>query len=375
MAINTLHHTNQEHSIPWFWPMAAAIELGKEGLSLYKKNLIYLNEVHEINHPSQPVWATLNKIKLDLDTMLLRDFSQSHSNHLVPTLIVAPYAGQSAIIADFSKGKSLVEVLISNGLNNIFVTDWKPAIFSMKDFGINKYLDDINKAVNNLGGVVTLVGLCQGGWLGLMYASLHPNNIRGIVLAGSPIDTDAGDGAIKRMAHSLPMSFYENLVRIGGGLISGNVMLAGWKSMKPQEQYFSKYLQLYEHIEDRNYIDRTKKFEAWYENVYDLPGAYYLETIKQIFKENQLVKGQFIAQGKLISLKHISCPVYMLAGTKDEITPVAQIFNTEKYLGTSHNNVYKNLTDSGHLGLFMGSKSLAEVWPKIADWILDLANK
>ena len=266
-------------------------------------------------------------------------------------------------------------MLISNGLNNIFVIDWKPATFTMKDFGINKYLDDIDKAVNNLGGVVNLVGLCQGGWLGLMYASLHPNNIRGIVLAGSPIDTDAGDGAIKSMAHSLPMSFYENLVRIGGGLISGNVMLAGWKSMKPQEQYFSKYLQLYEHIEDRNYIERTKKFEAWYENVYDLPGAYYLETIKRIFKENQLVKGQFIAQGKLISLKHISCPVYMLAGTKDEITPVAQIFNTEKYLGTPHKNVYKKLTDSGHLGLFMGSKSLAEVWPKIADWILALANK
>ncbi len=27
------HHPRQEHSLPWFWPFAAAIELGEEGIS------------------------------------------------------------------------------------------------------------------------------------------------------------------------------------------------------------------------------------------------------------------------------------------------------------------------------------------------------
>jgi poly(3-hydroxyalkanoate) synthetase len=159
------------------------------------------------------------------------------------------------------------------------------------------------------------------------------------------------------------------MVHLGGGLISGKVMLAGWKNMKPQEQYFSKYLQLYEHIEDKNYIEKTEKFESWYENVYDLPGTYYLETIKKIFKENRLVKGEFIAQGELISLHNINCPVYLLAGSNDEITPVEQVFDAEKYLGTPPKQVIKKLVDSGHLGLFMGAKPLLEAWPQIARWI------
>ena len=30
---------HQEHSVPWFWPLAAAIELGEEGMRLFQRNL------------------------------------------------------------------------------------------------------------------------------------------------------------------------------------------------------------------------------------------------------------------------------------------------------------------------------------------------
>jgi len=81
------------------------------------------------------------------------------------------------------------------------------------------------------------------------------------VLAGAPIDTDAGDGPIKRMAHQLSMSAYRNLVTAGGGRMRGEVMLAGWKNMHPGEQYLSKYIDLYEHIADKCYVARSVHFE------------------------------------------------------------------------------------------------------------------
>ena len=110
-------------------------------------------------------------------------------------------------------------------------------------------------------------------------------------------------------------------------------MLAGWKNMNPAEQYLGKYLELYQHIEDKNYIQRTETFERWYENPVDLPGAYYLQAIQQIFKENRLAKGQFVGLGKRLSLKDIVCPVYLLAGSEDDITTREQVFDAEKYLG------------------------------------------
>jgi len=369
-AKRVTHLPRHEHSVPWFWPMAAAIELGEEGMTLFQDNLRYVAKAEEIAAPPAPEWATSNRILLDLDTMRLRDFSSVARNQTqTPVLIDAPYAGHSSTIADYAVGQSLVETLQAGGLEHVLVTDWKSATDAMKSFDIDKYLTDIDTAVDHLGGTVDLIGLCQGGWMSAMYAARFPDKVRSLVLAGAPIDTDAGDGPIKKLAHTLPLSIYEEMVAAGAGRMLGKTMLAGWKSMNPEQQYLGKYLELYQHIEDKNYIHRTETFERWYENPIDLPGAYYLQAIQQIFKENRLATGQFVGLGKRLSLKDIVCPVYLLAGSEDNITTKEQVFDAKKYLGTPKADITEKLAAGGHIGLFMGTKTLTECWPDIARWI------
>jgi poly(3-hydroxyalkanoate) synthetase len=193
--------------------------------------------------------------------------------------------------------------------------------------------------------------------------------VRSLVLAGAPIDTDAGNGPIKRMAHALPMSVYRNLVAAGGGRMRGEVMLAGWKNMHPGEQYLAKYIDLYDHIADKAYIARTEHFERWFENALDLPGRYYLQAIEELFKENRFAKGQFVGLGRKLSLKDIEVPLYLLAGEKDDITTSEQVFEAARLVGTPHSDIVMRMTPGGHIGLFMGSKTLAEAWPAIGHWM------
>ena len=191
------HQPRQEHSVPGFWPMAAAIELGERGLDLFQDNLRYVAEVEKIVLPSAPPWATKNRVMLELETMRLRDFSPGGGNSAGPRVLIdAPYAGHSATIADFATGQSLVETLQAGGLPRVLVTDWKSATPAMKDYDIDKYLADIDTAAGHLGETVDLIGLCQGGWMSAMYAARFPAKVRSLVLAGAPIDTDAGNGAI-----------------------------------------------------------------------------------------------------------------------------------------------------------------------------------
>ena len=356
----------REHSVPWFWPFAAAIELEEEGMKLYRQNLEFLAEAGELAAPPEPKWATPNRVVLDLDSMRLREFGASGG---VPVLVDAPYAGHSSSIADYARGQSLVETLLAAGLGRVLATDWKPATAEMRDFDIDKYLAEINVAVDELGGAVHLVGLCQGGWMSAMYAARFPHKVKSLVLAGAPIDTDAGDGPIKKIAHSLPMSFYQELVQGGGGRMMGKYMLAGWKSMHPEQQYVDKYLNLYRHIEDKCYIKRTEQFERWYENPIDLPGRYYLQAIQLLFKENRLAKGEFVALGRKLDLKAIGVPLYLLAGEQDDITTKEQVFNAAALVGTPGRDVVKKLVPGGHIGLFMGARTLAEAWPGIGAWI------
>jgi poly(3-hydroxybutyrate) depolymerase len=365
------HHVPRlDHGVPFLWPFAAAVEMGEVGAKLLDDNLHFVAEAAQVEHPPQPQWATPNRVLLDLDTMVARDFS-ARGDHgaLAPVIVDAPYAGHTATIADHRDGQSLVQTLLAAGVERLVVTDWKPATDAMKDFDIDKYLAEIHVLVDDLGGQVNLVGLCQGGWMSAMFAARFPGKVRSLVLAGSPIDTAAGHGPLHELVRTLPASFYDNMVALGHGRMLGAFMLAGWKNMHPDEQYLQKYLDLYAHIEDRNYLERTEAFERWYEHPIDLPGRYYLQAIHELFRDNALARGRFVALGRTIDLRSITVPVFLLAGDRDDITPAAQVFGARSLLGTPSHLVTQRLAAGGHVGLFMGAKTLHEVWPDIGYWI------
>ncbi len=353
-------------SVPAFWPVALAASLAEQGAELYAKNLKFVEEEIKIHDELRPNVATPNTVRLDLRTMTLREYGKPNG---MPTLVEAPYAGHTAMIADYHRGQSLVETLLAHGVAHAALTDWKSATDDMKDLEIDNYLAEVVVAIDDLGGRVNLVGLCQGGWMSAMISARFPEKVNSLVLAGSPIDTDAGNGPIKRMVHESPMSFYEELVALGGGLMKGKFMLQGWKNMHPEQHYFQDQIDLYEHIDDPAYVAKEETFASWYENPIDLPGRWYLQVIRQLFKENRLANGTFVGLGHRLNLRNIKCPVFLLAGEADDITTKEQVFDAEKYLGTPKDQLVKQLVPGGHIGLFMSSRTLNDAWPAIARWI------
>jgi polyhydroxyalkanoate depolymerase len=260
---------------------------------------------------------------------------------------------------------------LANGVSHLALTDWKSASDDMKDLEINDYLAEVIVTIDDLGGRVNLVGLCQGGRMSAMAATRFPDKVNSLVLAGAPIDTAAGNGPIKRMAKEIPISFYDELVALGGGLMKGQFMLQGWKNMHPARHCILEHIDLYERLDDPKYLVKKETFESWYENPIDLPGRWYLQVITQLFKENQFAKGEFVGLGRRLNLTQITCPVYLLAGESDDITTREQVFDAEKYLGTPNDKIQKQLVPGGHIGLFTGSRTLKETWPGIARWIRD----
>jgi poly(3-hydroxybutyrate) depolymerase len=358
------------HSVPLFWPLAAIAAMGQAELDLFRRNLKFLMEAQKVDYGLKPRFATPNAVMLELHTLRLRAFGDVDAA-AAATLIMAPYAGHSAAIADYHDGQSLVQTMLAAGHRRVFVTDWKSATLEMKDYDIDNYLAELNVCIDDLGARVNLVGLCQGGWMAAMYAARYPDRVRTLVLAGAPIDTHAGDGPLKKMVEAAPPGFYEELVALGAGLMRGRVMLRGWKNMHPGEQYLDKYVRLYQHIDDPDYVSKTEAFSAWYENTLDLPGRWYLQAINELFRENRLARNRFVALGRPLSLRDIRCPAYLLAGESDDITPKEQVFAAENLLGTPRPDIVKAVVPGGHIGLFMASRTLRSNWPQIAKWMLE----
>ena len=353
-------------NVPLFWPALMAAEMTREGLELAVRNVRFLEEETRLHGGIKPRLATAHTVRMRLRTLSLCDYSAEGAPGL-PTLVVAPYAGHTSMIADYHEGQSLMQTLRAAGVGRLLLTDWHSATPDMKDFDVDQYLEELLACVDDLGGRVCLVGLCQGGWISAMLAARFPDKVQAMVLAGSPIDTHAGHGPLVRMVRDSPMSFYRELVASGGGLMPGRYMLAGWKNMHPEQHYVQDHIDLYEHIDDPVWLRKAESFDRWYENPLDLPGRWYLQVIEQLFKHNEFAQGRFVGLGQRLQLGQVRCPLYLLAGESDDITPREQVFAAEHL--TSSTKVEKRVVAGGHVGLFMGARTLEQAWPAIAAWL------
>jgi poly(3-hydroxyalkanoate) synthetase len=353
-------------SVAFLWPLIAAATASVMTASLLNDFAQILDTRH--NQPAAsrgPRWATANRIALELQTMQLRAFARHASG--IPTLICAPFALHGATIADFAHQHSLVEVLRASRIPGIYLTDWRSAGPDMRFLSIDNYLADLNVAIDEIGPPVNMIGLCQGGWMGLTYAARFPEKVRRLVLAGAPIDIEAGESSLSQLTRNLPLTTFEEIVRSGEGRVLGQQMLDLWApTLGPEEVAAMLQLSSDTRASNRALI---KYFKAWYGWTVDLPGTYYLQIVTWLFRENRIARGRFEALGRVIDLANVRAPIFLLAARDDELISVDQLFATAKRVGTSRGAIETMTEPCGHLSLFLGAETLHRAWPRIAHWL------
>ena len=227
-----------------------------------------------------------------------------------------------------------------------------------------------------IGGPVNLVGDCQGGWLATIYAALHPEDVNTLTIAGAPIDFHAGDAVIHESVQALSdedLRFYKNMVAVGNGVLKGDFLLGGFIAIKPENEV-GKQLQLLAHLREDRHVDRYRAFEDWYKHTQDVAGPFYLWLVEHLFMGNELVGGTLTVDGAPVRLDAISCPITMLAGETDHITPPAQVFALADHVKTKPKDMLARTTTGGHLGLFMGTEALREHWPVVMAKVLEYSH-
>jgi poly(3-hydroxyalkanoate) synthetase len=314
----------------------------------------------------EPAWTTPNRVSLELPTLRLRDFSNGATGQ--PALICAPYALHGATIADFAPGHSIVEALRQAGLARLALTEWRSCAPDMRHFSIDTYLADLNVVVDELKPPVDLIGLCQGGWMALVYAARFPEKVRRLVLTGAPVDVRAARSQLMRAVDELPFGAFENLVRIGEGRVLGRYALKLWGSAAAVSDP-AQVLQLLPGLHDTRLDALKRRFAEWHSWTVDLPGAYYLQVVQQVFQENQIAEGRFVALGRVIDLGTIRVPMYLLAAGDDEVVDPEQLFAVTRLTKTPPDCIAVETVPCGHLGLFMGADTMAGAWPRIAQWL------
>jgi poly(3-hydroxyalkanoate) synthetase len=354
--------------LAFLWPAFVAASAG-EFASVFARHFIGLAGGNNREPTREPSWATPNTVVLELKTMRLRDFSTADAG--VPALICAPFALHRASVTDLAPGHSLVAALRRAGLARLFVTDWRSATPEMRFLAIDDYLSALNVAVDRLGGCVDVIGLCQGGWMSLLYAARFPGKVRKLVLAGAPVDIAAAPSPLSALTDTSPLMLFHELVNYGDGLVRGRQVQKFWGAQTLDKAVIRDLLQALEPPDSPAFATLAATFDDWNAATVDLPGTYYLEVIEKLYRHNEIAAGKFVALGETIDLKTLRCPLYLLAARDDELVAPEQLFGSEALVGTPQAAIRKAIAPCKHVGLFVGRETLAEYWPHIARWLIE----
>ncbi|RZT85352.1 poly(3-hydroxyalkanoate) synthetase [Pseudonocardia sediminis] len=320
----------------------------------------------------EPAWHLKNEVVLSTPFAALRDFTEDghRDDDVIPTIVLPPQAGHSSTVIDYSPQQSQLAMIRAAGLTRVYALEWKPATSATRNVSIEDYLTVIDRSIRRMGGKANVVGDCQGGWLATIFAALYPERVNTLTLAGAPIDFHAGESVIsastKLMAGTMGLAPYKALVAMGGGNMPGRAVLSNFISIQPQSEV-SRQLQLLENIDDPMHVERYRVFEDWFKHTQDIPGAFYLWLVENLFWKNKLIAGDLEIGGRKVDMAEITCPLLLLAGSTDHITPPPQLFAAADAVGTPERDITRRVATGGHLGLFMGRDALRQDWPPLME--------
>jgi len=296
----------------------------------------------------------------------------------VPVLIVYAYVNRYYIL-DLQPDKSVVKKMLDEGLD-VYIIDWgypsgPDRYLTLNDY-VNGYLNNAVDKVREISGSdkITLMGVCQGGTISAMYSSLHTEKVKNFVSLVTPINFDTDKGLLHVWAKSLDVDKIVDYY----GIVPGDLLNIGFLLTDPFRLLIDKYVGLFERIEcgyedtecQRRNEETVRNFlrmEKWIFDSPDQAGEAFRQFIKDCYQKNLLIKNQMKINGQKIDLKKITMPVLNVMAETDHLVPNEASLPLADVVGSKDTETL--IFPTGHIGIFVGSKSQREVVPRIAAWL------
>src|SRR3989304_7344981 len=329
--------------------------------------------------PDFSVGTTPSEIIFREDKMKLIHYIPTvEKPHQVPILIVYALVNRYYIL-DLQPDKSVIKKLLEEGFD-VYVIDWGypsgvDRYLTLDDY-VNGYINNAVDKIREFSGLdkITLLGVCQGGTFSVMYAAQHPEKVKNLVTLVAPVDFDTDKGILHLWAKNLDVDKSVDYY----GIVPGDFLNAGFLLTDPFRLMIDKYVGLFERIEcepgdkegelrNEETIRNFLRMEKWIFDSPDQAGETFRQFFKDCYQKNLLIKNKMVIGKTTVDLKKISMPLLNVMAEFDHLVPneASKPLNDAVSSSDKEMLVFK----TGHIGIFVGSKSQKEGCPRIAEWL------
>ncbi len=337
-------------------------KLSETGEKLTKGSQIFGN-VDELE-----IGASEKELVWSMDKVRLFHYKTSEEPKIKTPVIVSYALINRYYMMDLQPDRSLFRKLLSLGLD-IYVLDTgyptrNERYLTMNDY-INGYLDEAVDFIRESRKLdkINIMGICQGGTFTCIYSALHPEKIQNMVTLVTPVDFSTRDGLLFTWAQDMDI---DAMVDGFGGLIPGHFLDQGFKMLKPMLQV-RKQKTIYDIMDKEDKVMNFLRMEKWINDMPDQAGETYRQFIKDLYQQNKLVKGELVIGEDQVDLKNITMPVLTIYASEDHLVPPSSTKPLNELVGAEDKTLYE--FPGGHIGVFTGRRSQAELGPRIIEWL------
>lgn len=302
------------------------------------------------------------------DRVKLKHYKPTTETKLkTPFLVVYALINRETML-DLQPGRSVVQTFLREGID-LYMIDWgyptrKDKYVTIDDH-VNSYISnaiDFILQKHNL-TKINLMGICMGGTLCVIYSALHPEKIKNLITTVTPTNFDTDQGLLHVWMKNLDV---DRMVDTFGN-IPADMMNLGFLLLNPARLMIDKYVGFLENMDDKTFVENFIRMEKWIFDSPDVPGETFRQFIKDCYQKNLLIKNKMVVGGRRVDLKKITMPLLNFYGKYDHLVPPEACELLTSKVGSK--DTEDICIDTGHIGIYVSSKSQKEFAPKIIKWL------
>lgn len=312
--------------------------------------------------------STPHEIVYQEDRVKLKYYRPTGKKSMKTPLLVVYALINRETMLDLQPGRSVVEVFLDAGID-LYMIDWgyptrKDRYLTIDDH-VNGYMDSIVDFIRKRHKIdkINLMGICMGGTFSVIYSALFPKKIKNLITTVTPTNFETEQGLLHVWTRNMDV---DRMVDSFGNM-PGDLLNFGFLLLNPARLMIDKYVGLIENIDSKSFVENFIRMEKWIFDSPDVPGETFRQFIKDLYQKNLLIQSQLMVDGRLVDLQNITMPLLNFYGYFDHLVPPEACNKLTAMVGSS--DIEDVCLRTGHIGIYVSSKSQQEFAPKIVKWL------